>query len=58
MAEKLYFPEIYLVPALTWIIFENQSTMKFGQNDSPKTIQSASLKWFWGLINVLCLSEQ
>ena len=46
MAEKLYFPEIYLVPALTSIIFETQSTMKFGQNNSPKTIQSAFLNDF------------
>ena len=36
MAEKLYFPGIYLVPVLTGIIFENQSTMKSGQNNSQK----------------------
>ena len=41
MAEKFYFPDIYLVPALTLIIFENQLTMKFGQNNGPKTIQRA-----------------
>ena len=46
MAGKLYFPEIYLVPALTLIIFENQSTMKFGQNNSPKMIQSTFLNDF------------
>ena len=58
MAEKLYFPEIYLVLALTWNILKNQSTIKFGQNNSPKTIQSAFFDDFEALINVLCLSEQ
>ena len=58
MAEKLYFPEIYLVPALTWIILKNQSTIKFGQNNSPKMIQSTFFYHFEALINVLCLSEQ
>ena len=46
MEEKLYFPEIYLVPALTWIIFENQSIMKFGQKIARKMIQSAFLMIF------------